>query len=241
MPCRDRCQLHLGPAKQRVRSVASAPPAPRSGQKEPHPSFAAPAPPKTLLDQPPRLHTRAFKERVGRASSPPARIAEATPSPLASFVAVGPAADMAAVSAPEPSDADANEPTGVVADAAVDGPVVEDSLVTGATPEDTHTIGEVPMLDGSPAVGSVQSMNTQPRQGPGVGLPRDRGHISILPRSACQPDPEPCPVITRAQTLMPGRFASPPTLRSLRADMDAGCLPICSHQAARCVCHPRSA
>ncbi|KAI4968179.1 hypothetical protein ZWY2020_005291 [Hordeum vulgare] len=150
-PCRDRCLLRLGPAEQRVRSAA-APPAPRSGQKEPHPSFAAPAPPKTVLDQPPWLLLRAFEERAGRASSPPASLAEATPSPLASSDPVGPAV-VDAVIASAPSDADSPELTGVVADAAATGPAAEDPLVTGATPEDAHATGEAPTPDGLLAVG----------------------------------------------------------------------------------------
>lgn len=94
-------------------------------------------------------------------------------------------------------------------------------LVTGATPEDAHTTGEVPTPDGSLAVGSMLSMDAQPQQGPGMDSPRGHGHISILPRPACQPDSGPCPVSARAQPPMPGRFASPPITLQRRRPCEA--------------------
>ncbi|KAE8797090.1 conserved oligomeric Golgi complex subunit 3 [Hordeum vulgare] len=208
MPCRDRCLLRLGPAEQRVRS----PPAPRSGQIEPIPSLAAATPTKAPFDQPPRLFSRAFEERAGRASPAPASLADAAPSLPACSMEAGPAAVVTTITAPATLDAAGTEPSGLVADAAVAGTLAEDPLPAGATPAPAyaHTAGGTPTPDGSPVVRSVVPLDAQQQQGPGVDPPRGRGHISILSRPTCQPDPGAFPISNRTQPSMPGYVENNP-------------------------------
>uniref|UniRef100_A0A8I7BJ17 Uncharacterized protein n=1 Tax=Hordeum vulgare subsp. vulgare TaxID=112509 RepID=A0A8I7BJ17_HORVV len=89
--------------------------------------------------------------------------------------------------------------------------------------EEAYTDEETPSPEGPPVLRFVEPPDAQQEQRPGEESPRGRGHISILPRPAGQPDPGAPPISNRAQSSRPGRFASPPlTLQRRRPCVATG-------------------
>ncbi|KAI4988511.1 hypothetical protein ZWY2020_030141 [Hordeum vulgare] len=211
MRCRDRCLLRLGPAVQRLRS----PPAPWSGQIEQIPPLAAAAPTKPTFDHPPRLLSRAF-ERAGRIAPPAWR---RRPFPPACSLVAGPMPSWIAIAVQAPLGPRPMGcwPMSLLQGAANDltpsrPPLYRDARRRAHTEKKKRRRGPL-FFDLEPSSATSEREES----------PRGRGHISILPMPAGQPDPGATPISNRTQSSLPGRFASPPlTLQRRRPCVATG-------------------